>query len=192
MEKFKRIVLTGGPGGGKTTISDLLTREFGNDIVLVPEAATMLYKGGFPRQDDREIKKITQKAIFDVQKSLERIQFEIYSDRHVICDRGSIDGAAYWPEGPESFFSTMQTSFEKEASQYDAVIFFETAAAGKLSISEGNSTRTEDFSEAIDIDKRLRKVYEAHNNFIFIQHEKSFFDKLTKSLNCLRGVLFGE
>ena len=44
-----RIVLTGGPGGGKTTAADLFRREIGDKIVIVPETATMLFMGGFPR-----------------------------------------------------------------------------------------------------------------------------------------------
>ena len=47
-----RIVLTGGPGGGKTTAGDLFRREFGERVVLVPEAATLLFSGGFPRVEE--------------------------------------------------------------------------------------------------------------------------------------------
>src|SRR6186713_3191320 len=43
-----RIVLTGGPGGGKTTAADLFRREIGDRVVIVPEAATILFAGGFP------------------------------------------------------------------------------------------------------------------------------------------------
>ena len=31
-----RIVLTGGPGGGKTTAADLFRREIGEKVVIVP------------------------------------------------------------------------------------------------------------------------------------------------------------
>jgi len=33
----------GGPGGGKTTAADLYRREIGEGVVIVPEAATLLY-----------------------------------------------------------------------------------------------------------------------------------------------------
>ena len=48
-----RIVLTGGPGGGKTTAADLFRRELGERVVVVPESATILFGGGFPRAGDR-------------------------------------------------------------------------------------------------------------------------------------------
>src|SRR5262249_25080846 len=44
----RRIVVTGGPGGGKTTAADMFRREMGPALVVVPEAATILFAGGFP------------------------------------------------------------------------------------------------------------------------------------------------
>ena len=49
-----RIVLTGGPGGGKTTAADLFRREIGEGVVIVPEAATMMFSGGFPRHQQQD------------------------------------------------------------------------------------------------------------------------------------------
>ena len=48
-----RIVLTGGPGGGKTTAADLFRREIGERVVIVPEAGTLVFAGGFPRSKER-------------------------------------------------------------------------------------------------------------------------------------------
>src|SRR5688572_33265034 len=56
MQRRCRIALTGGPGGGKTTAADLFRRELGEAVVVVPESATILFAGGFPRtaQTDAE------------------------------------------------------------------------------------------------------------------------------------------
>ena len=69
----KRIVLTGGPGGGKTTAIDLLRREFSKQIVVVPESATMLFGGGIERGNAPHLVKAHQQAIFSLQKHLEHI-----------------------------------------------------------------------------------------------------------------------
>ena len=69
-----RIVLSGGPGGGKTTAADLFRREIGDRVVIVPEAATILFQGGFPRTEDPAALKIVQTAIFHVQRHLEDVQ----------------------------------------------------------------------------------------------------------------------
>jgi len=105
-----RIVLTGGPGGGKTTAADLFRREIGERVVVVPESATVLYAGGFPRPTDNLARRATQRAIFHVQRNLEEI-FEITEpDVPHVLDRGSLDGAAYWPGGLERFLGAMGTT----------------------------------------------------------------------------------
>ncbi len=79
-----RVVLTGGPGGGKTTAGDILRREFGKAVAFVPEAATMLFSGGFPRYDDPRCVPYQQQAIYHVQVNLEDTQMAHYSDRAVV------------------------------------------------------------------------------------------------------------
>ena len=69
-----RIVLTGGPGGGKTTAADLFRREIGEKVVIVPETATMLFTGGFPRVGGPKARTATQRAIFHAQVALEDVQ----------------------------------------------------------------------------------------------------------------------
>ena len=93
----RRVVLTGGPGGGKTTAADMFRREIGERVVIVPEAATMLFGGGFPRGREPNAVRACQRAIFHVQVNLEDIQAAHYPDRFLLCDRGTVDGAAYWP-----------------------------------------------------------------------------------------------
>jgi predicted ATPase len=102
--KCFRIVLTGGPGGGKTTAADLFRREIGDRVVIVPEAATILFQGGFPRAHDDNAARITQTAIFHVQRNIEDVQAALYPGRTLLCDRGTVDGAAYWPGGDGEYF----------------------------------------------------------------------------------------
>ncbi|MDG2111663.1 MAG: AAA family ATPase, partial [Actinomycetota bacterium] len=63
-----RVVLTGGPGGGKTTAADLFRREIGDRVIVVPEAATLLFSGGFPRPDEPAAARSAQAAIYHVQR----------------------------------------------------------------------------------------------------------------------------
>ena len=146
--KCCRVVLTGGPGGGKTTAADLYRREIGDEVVVVPEAATLLYLGGFPRGGENGVRKATQRAIYHVQTNLEDAQSSHYKSRVLLCDRGTVDGAVYWPEDPMEFFIHLGTTLEKELSRYDAVIFFETAAVGGISIEGGNPARIESIGDA--------------------------------------------
>ena len=109
-----RIVLTGGPGGGKTTAGDLFRREIGDRVVLVPEAATILFQGGFPRSREPHAQRFAQTAIFQVQRDLEEVQASLYPGRALLCDRGTIDGAAYWPGEAHDYFHAVGTTFDAE------------------------------------------------------------------------------
>ena len=183
MTKCCRIVLTGGPGGGKTTAADLYRREIGEEVVVVPEAATILYSGGFPRVGEIDVRCATQRAIYHVQLNLEDAQSSHYRSRILLCDRGTVDGAAYWPGQPDDFFNHLGTSLEKELSRYDAVIFFETAAVGNISIENGNTTRIETNEQAVQLDQTLKKLWSQHPNFVFVPHNTSFIKKINTGLN---------
>ncbi len=184
-----RIVVTGGPGAGKTTAADLFRRELGERVVVVPEAATLLFSGGFPRHEDPDALKAAQRAIYFVQRGLEDTQKAQYPGRVLICDRGTVDGACYWPEPRKDFFADVGTSLEKELTRYDAVIFFETAAAGGLQIEGGNPTRVEDLRTAVELDHRLREMWSEHPRFFFVPHHISFFKKIAYGLASLEGVV---
>ncbi|CAM2066516.1 AAA family ATPase [Sulfidibacter corallicola] len=184
-----RIVLTGGPGGGKTTAADLFRREIGDSVVVVPEAATMLFSGGFPRAESEDGLAAVQHAIYHVQRNLEDVQAARYPDRILLCDRGTVDGAAYWPGGGEAFFESLGTSLEEELERYDAVLFFETAAAGQISIEGGNPIRTESLSEALSLDQHLRRLWSQHPHFHLVRHANSFFKKITFGLAHLESLV---
>ncbi len=171
-----RIALTGGPGGGKTTAADLYRREIGERVVIVPEAATLLFGGGFPRAR--------------VPLAMRAAQSAIYPERILLCDRGTIDGAVYWPDGDEqAFFAAQGTTLAAELARYEAVIFFETAAAGGISIEGGNPVRNESLAEALALDHRLRAVWSQHPHFVLVRHEASFFHKMRAGLDALSSVV---
>ncbi len=184
-----RIAVTGGPGAGKTTAIDLFRRELGESVVVVPESGTILFGGGFPRSPLPGPRRAAQLAIYHTQRHLEAAQAEIFPSRALICDRGTLDGAAYWPHGVESFFAAAGTTFEAELARYDAVIFFETAAAGGIGIEGGNPIRNETLAEAVELDRRLRAVWSQHPDFTLVVHEPSFFHKITKGFHAIASRL---
>jgi hypothetical protein len=184
-----RIVLTGGPGGGKTTAADLFRREIGEQVVLVPESATTLFAGGFPRVSDPEARRSVQRAVFAVQRSLEDIQASLFPDRVLLCDRGTVDGAAYWPDGAVGYFAEMGTTHQLELARYDAVLFFETADVAGVQIEGGNRYRNESVQEAVDLDRRLRDLWSAHPRFHFVPHNPSFLRKITVGLAILETLV---
>lgn len=185
-----RIVLTGGPGGGKTTAADLFRRELGERVVVVPEAATLLFAGGFPRATEADAARGAQRAIFHVQRNLEDVQSARFPDRILLCDRGTIDGAAYWPAGDaRGFFEDVGTTEADELDRYDAVLFFESAAVGGISIEGGNPIRNESLSLATDLDARLRALWSRHPRFVLVPHDTSFVRKIMRGLGALEALV---
>ena len=47
-----RIVLTGGPGAGKTAVLELVRQHFCEHVHVLSEAASVVFGGGFPRGPD--------------------------------------------------------------------------------------------------------------------------------------------
>jgi predicted ATPase len=184
-----RIVLTGGPGGGKTTAADLFRREIGERVVVVPEAATLLFGGGFPRSPEIHAKKSAQCAIYHVQRNLEDVQSALFPERILLCDRGTIDGAAYWPEDTSGFYEAVGTTEAKELARYDAVIFFESAAVGGMGVEGGNPTRIETNAEAVELDRRLRTLWSKHPRFMVVPHNPSFVKKIMFGLAMLESMV---
>lgn len=184
-----RIVVTGGPGGGKTTAADLFRREIGDRVVVVPEAATLLFSGGFPRVAEETALRSAQRAIYHVQRNLEDTQSALFPDRILLCDRGTVDGAAYWPDTPESFFESVGTTAERELARYDAVIFFESAAVGGISVEGGNPTRVESQAQAVELDRKLRAIWARHERFTVVPHNASFMKKIMFGLAMLESLV---
>lgn len=184
-----RVVLTGGPGGGKTTAADLFRREIGERVVIVPEAATLLFSGGFPRGTSAAAVHAAQRAIYHVQRNLEDTQAAQFPGRILLCDRGTVDGAAYWPGEAHHFFDAVGTTHTRELARYDAVIFFETAAAGGLEIEGGNPVRLESMKQAVALDRRLRALWAPHPKFVLVPHNKSFFKKISFGLAVIDGIV---
>lgn len=184
-----RIVLTGGPGGGKTTAGDLFRREMGDKVVLVPEAATMVFSGGFPRLAQPDAIHAAQRAIYHVQIQLEEAIKAQHPEKILLCDRGTVDGAAYWPGNSDAFFEDVGSTLEDELSRYDAVIFFESAAVGNMSIEGGNPIRNESQEQAVKLDRKLRELWSRHPKFMLVPHNASFFKKISFGLAVLDGIV---
>ena len=182
-------MLTGGPGGGKTTAADLFRREIGEQVVIVPESATLLFSGGFPRCAEPSGIFAAQRAIYHVQRNLEDVQSALYPERILLCDRGTVDGGAYWPGRPHEFFAALGTTLDHELARYDGVIFFESAAVGGMGIEGGNPVRHESLQQAVALDTKLRRLWSRHPRFVLVRHNASFLAKINFGLTELTAMV---
>src|SRR5207249_2342901 len=135
-----RIVLTGGPGSGKTVISARIAQLHPNRFVLVPEAATQVYSALQTRWDKLDLpgRRDVQRRIYRLQCDQEDRLAQLHPNKIHLLDRGTIDGAAYWPEGPDNYWRDLGTTLQSELTRYDAVLWLETCAA--LGLYDGDAS----------------------------------------------------
>ena len=186
----RRIAVSGGPGAGKTTLWRALTARYPGELVPVPEVATLMFQHVFPKVRDPAERRAIQRAIFAVQRELEVFhEASLTSGQVLLCDRGTPDGGGYWPSGHEDFFRSLSTTHQAELARYDAVLFMESAALGGLSIAEGNHVRDEDLATAVEVDRRLRAVWQDHPRFVHVAHERDFQVKIARGLDAVATLL---
>lgn len=180
----RRVVLTGGPGAGKTAVLELVHQSFCKHVKVLPESAGIVFGGGFPRSEEGEGLRAVQRAIFYVQRELEATG-DTTDAAIVLCDRGTIDGAAYWP-GPDDLFSAVGTTLEEQLRRYDAVIHLRTPSVG---YNHANPLRIESQTQAAAIDAHIAQVWAGHPRRFTIEAAPDFLTKARRALEILRAEM---
>lgn len=185
-----KVVITGGPSGGKTALAQLIEKEFGDEIAIVPEAASILFRGGFPRGSSPDSVKSQQRAIYYVQRELEKFtEQKKHGARLILCDRGSLDGMAYWPGNQSGFLRELQSNMKKELARYQWVMHLDTADSEHYDTS--NPVRLETYQKANSLNKKIRQVWSQHPQHLIIPKNQNFSDKLNLCLVIIRMIIQG-
>lgn len=182
-----KIALTGGPGAGKTAMIELLFHEFPNKVIQVPEAASILFQGGFPRSSARLHRKSQERAIYFVQRELENLATLEARGRILLCDRGSLDGLAYWPDDEPSFFQDIRTTRVQELSRYDWIIHLETVGNAVRS-----NLRIETDDEARGINEKLKRAWRDHPRHLIIDESLDFMTKTKMVIDVIERALLSQ
>jgi predicted ATPase len=177
----RRVVLTGGPGAGKTAVLELARQALCSHVRVLGEAAGILFRGGFPREAGDEARCAAQRAIYRVQRELEVIGGLDHASL-VLCDRGTIDGAAYW-RGDGDLFAAVGTTLDEQLLRYDAVIHLRVPDAAQY--NHVNPLRIESAAEAAAIDRRLLDLWSPHPRHHVIAATADFLDKARIALAIL-------
>lgn len=196
---MEKIVLTGGPCGGKSTVLRAIKEEFGDQIVLVPEVATILLEGGFPVPGkdlpwSEEWQTAFQSAILPLQKSLEDAREMVAKSkccRLVICDRGILDGAAYTPGGLDEFNSRYNVNTAAALARYGAVIHLESLATADPEKygKSGNEGRFEPLERARSLEMATRSAWSGHSHQIIVSGRRGIDGKISEVIGIIRFIL---
>jgi predicted ATPase len=182
----KRVVLTGGPGAGKTAVLELMRKTLCEHVKVVPESAGVIFGGGFPRETSLEARRAAQRAIYFVQRELE-IATLATNMAIALCDRGTIDGFAYWP-GPDELWAAVGTTHAAELARYDAVIHLRTPTQDG-GYNRQNPLRLETAVEAAAIDARIAEAWAGHPRRYEVGPMPEFLAKAARVVEIVRGEL---
>jgi predicted ATPase len=178
-----RVVLTGGPGAGKTAILELIRLFFCEHVKTLPEAAGIVFGGRFPRSTSPPLRQAAQRAIYHVQRELEAVA-DAEDAAVVLCDRGTVDCAAYWT-GEGDLFSAVGTTRAAELTRYDAVIHLRTPTS-PLAYNHDNPLRLESIEEAAATDARISAEWSDHPRRFVVEPTDDFLHKAARTLALLR------
>jgi CYTH domain-containing protein/predicted ATPase len=187
-----RIVLTGGPCGGKTTALSHLSerlRSLGLRVFLVPEIATLLITGGAtPRGDSPDQALRFQENLLGLMMAAEDAFVDLARSTGrpavVICDRGTMDASAYMT--PQSWQALLDergwTVTALRDGRYDAVLHLVTAASGAEAFytTANNAARSETPEEARALDARLLNAWVGHSRLRVVDNSTGFADKVRR------------
>ncbi len=178
------IVITGGPGAGKTAVLEMAKKVLCERVAILPEAASIIFGGGFWRLPSVSAKQAAQRAIFQVQIEMENLVMREHKWTAGLCDRGSLDGLAYWEDTESSFWEMSRSDIRKEYAKYFAVIHLRSPT-DLLGYNQQNPLRTETALQSKAIDARIAQVWVNHPNYEVIESSENFLTKAQSAIKLI-------
>lgn len=199
-----RIVLTGGPCAGKSTILKRIETKYaalGYAVFSLPEAATLFIQAGADfLTKDPELSFITEAYKLKFQLTMEdcltRIAEAGDKPALLVCDRGTMDTAAYMDRDKWQRVMDFVGQTEEQLcdQRYDAVFHISTAAKGaeQFYTRENNSCRSESLELARVVDDNLINAWKRHPSIHIIKAEICFEDKIDNVLAHIDKLMYSR
>ena len=201
MKIISKIVITGGPCGGKSTAMSWIQNSFtkmGYTVLFIPETATELITGGIAPwtcSSNFEFQMHLAKLQLTKEKIYEKAALHMDAEKIIIvCDRGMLDNKIYMSsESFSELLSELDTTELKLRDDYDAVFHLVTAAKGaeEFYTTANNSARTETAEEAAALDDKFISAWTGHPHFRIIDNSTSFEDKMRRLIKEI-AISLGE
>ncbi|MBC7457269.1 MAG: AAA family ATPase [Bdellovibrionaceae bacterium] len=184
----RMIVLTGGPGAGKTAVLEMAKKVLCHHVVILPEAASIIFGGGFWRMNSSSARMAAQRAILHVQIELENLVIEEKKWAVGLCDRGTLDGLAYWPNGEENFWETTHSQLKTEYAKYFGVIHLRSPT-DLLGYNQQNTLRIETALQSKEIDDKIALAWSKHPNYHVIENSEDFLTKAHSAIALISEMI---
>ncbi|XP_066594018.1 TRPL translocation defect protein 14 isoform X2 [Prorops nasuta] len=196
-KRLYKVVLTGGPCGGKTTGQTRLCTFFENmgwKVFRVPETATVLLSGGIKFSD------LNAEEGFKFQENLLRTMLQIENtffqlgescSRNclIICDRGAMDASAFISKDKWELMmaSNGWNNVELRDNRYNQIIHMVSAANGAEDFysTEEHACRSEGVELARELDHKAASAWIGHPYFDVIDNSQDFESKICRMIECI-------
>ena len=196
-----KIVLTGGPCGGKSTALSKINSYFTNrgyKVLTIQETATELMGNGVSPKScgtnydyqmaQMKLQKIKEEVFDEAAKTMKNDKILI------VCDRGMLDNKAYMKDVEfKKLMKEFNTNEVKERDSYDAVFQLVTAAKGAEEAFEkhkgDNIVREEDLKGARELDDKMIAAWTGHPHFRIIDNSTDFEEKIERMLKEIAAFL---
>ncbi len=194
MSKTTKIVLTGGPSGGKTQALNILKiklEAYGIKVFTVTEAAAGLLNSGFSGdKPGYEFQKAI--AMWQIEAEEKAEEFSKGYKSLIICDRGLMDSKVYLnnKEFKRLKKDLNMTDIELR-DRYDAVFHMDSTSKYDSVIYETDDIRDETREEAQSINERSLRAWCGNPHYRFIPVCDSFeekFDILLREVKAFLGI----
>ncbi|XP_030558166.1 TRPL translocation defect protein 14 isoform X3 [Drosophila novamexicana] len=189
-----KIVLTGGPCGGKTTGQSRLCTFFENlgwKVFRVPETATVLLSGGVKFSDLTEDEAYKfQENLIRTMVQIENTYFELGNSNTrnvlIICDRGVMDASAYISKDKweKMMAANKWNPVEMRDNRYNQILHLVSAANGAEDFysTEDHACRSEGVELARELDYKSAAAWVGHPYFDVIDNSTDFETKMNRMI----------
>ncbi len=106
----------------------------------------------------------------------------------ILCDRGTLDGVAYWPGTTEEFCAELSVDQTSELNRYHAVIHLRTPTA-EQGYDNSNPPRVEGAALARDIDEAIELAWRDHPRRTIVDSAVDFPAKARHALAAISAEL---
>ena len=184
-----RIVLTGGPGGGKTTAVDLFRREIGERVVVVPEAATMLFRGGFPRSNEIHAREgRSNRPFFTCSATSKTCNPRSTQSGYCFATEGPSTAQPIGPAAPPNFRS--RRHYPGQGARALRCRSLLRDCRGGRHVDRGGEPGAGRIERASNgADHRLRDLWLKHPRAVVVPHHPSFVKKIMLGLVALENMV---
>lgn len=192
MKDITKIVLSGGPSGGKSFALKRLIPElkkFGYTVIPVLESAREIIEASFNRNNPYEFQKVI--ACHQIKKEAEAEKKAKDGEKTIIiCDRGLMDCRVYLnDEDYERIKKALNMTDVDLRDRYDAVFHLDSTSTHQKAAYIQDDVRVEGEDEALRINQRSLKAWCGNPHYRFIPVCEEFEEKLNILIKEIKAFL---